>query len=70
MSCCCFGGFFETPNSLTMMARKQLMMVRKQLMLKCLRLRMQTMTTFYGYDKNECLPWKGTAEWCSGVVDL
>ena len=70
MSGCCFDGFFETQNSLTMMVRKQWMMVRKQWMLNWLRLMMKTMTMFYGYDKNECLRCTGTADWFCAAVDL
>ena len=70
VSGCCFDGFFETPNLLTMMVRKQWMMVRKQWMLKWLRLTMPTMIMFYGYDKNEYLRCTGTADWFCAAVDL
>ena len=63
VSGCCFDGFFETPNLLTMM-------VRKQWMLNWLTLMMKTMTMFYGYDKNECLRCTGTADWSCAAVDL
>lgn len=63
VSGCCFDGFFETPNLLTMM-------VRKQWMLNWLTLMMKTMTMFYGYDKNEYLRCTGTADWFCAAVDL